>query len=42
MCESDDEQSKRLFYYLESNNNKKNNIENGDSMSRYMYVRYVV
>ena len=42
MCESDDEQSKRLFYYLESNNNKKNNIENGDFMSRYMYVRYVV
>ena len=42
MYDSNDEQSKREFYYHKSNNNKKNNIENGDSMSRYMYVRYVV
>ena len=41
MYESDDQQSKREFYYHQSNNNKKNNIENGDSMSRYTYVRYV-
>ena len=38
--ESDDEQSKREFYYHESNNNKKNNIENHDSMSRYMQYVY--
>ena len=42
MYELDDEQSKREFYYHESNNNKNNNIENDNSMSRCVYVRYVV
>ena len=41
MYESDDEQSKREFwlglgFYYHERNNKKNNIENDDSMSRYI------
>ena len=34
---------KECFDYHESNNNKKNNnFENDDSVTLYVYVRYVV